>query len=274
MSPRNIDFAGKYRVPQGKSVSLREWDADDTAGLKSRDEAESIVKENLGALADLQYRLYAENRRALLIVLQAMDAGGKDGVIRHVMTGLNPQGCRVTPFKAPSATERDHDFLWRIHRAVPPRGEIGIFNRSHYEDVLIVRVRKMVPKSVWSRRYRQILRFERNLLENGIEILKFYLHISKSEQRKRLQKRIDDPRRNWKISRDDLSERKLWKDYIAAYEEALGRCSQSWTPWYVIPANKKWFRNLAVSQIVLERLRAMDPRLPAPVEDLTGYRVK
>ncbi len=255
------------RVKPGSRVRLAHWDTDAPGGVgkeKARVRTERVVAE----LPDWQYKLYVENRRALLIVLQAMDAGGKDGVIRRVMASLNPQGCRVTSFKAPSALELSHDFLWRVHAAVPARGEIGIFNRSHYEDVLIGRVKNLVPRRVWSRRYDQINDFERMLVENDVTILKFFLHISKEEQRERLQARLDDPTKHWKVDAADVEERKLWDEYRRAYEVALERCSTPWAPWYVVPADRKWFRDFAVSEIILEKLREMNPRFPPAKEDL------
>lgn len=255
------------------SSKLGDWDAGETFGFK-KDESHALLEKNVGRLAELEYRLYAESKRALLIVLQGMDASGKDGTVRHVMSGLNPQSCRVTSFKVPTAEEQAHDFLWRIHRAVPAHGEIGIFNRSHYEDVLIVRVRNLVPKSVWSKRYRQINDFEAMLAENGVHILKFFLHISKDEQRERLQARLKDKTKNWKFNPGDLEERKLWKDYQRAYEDALSRCSSKHAPWFVVPANKKWFRNLAVSQIIVETLEKLDMKFPKPAFDLSRVVVK
>jgi PPK2 family polyphosphate:nucleotide phosphotransferase len=262
-----MKFSKKFVVRPGHKVRLRDWDPDDAAGLK-KDAAENLLAHNVARLAKLQYRLYAESKRAVLIVLQGMDAAGKDGTLRHVMTGLNPQGCRVSSFKVPSAEERAHDFLWRIHKAVPAHGEIGIFNRSHYEDVLVVRVHNLVPKAVWSSRYEQINQFERILAANGTTILKFFLHISKDEQRRRLLERLDDPDKNWKLTAADAAERKLWKNYQRAYEDALSECSTNAALWFVIPANKKWFRNLAVSQIIVEALEKMDPQLPKPSADL------
>jgi PPK2 family polyphosphate:nucleotide phosphotransferase len=253
-------------------VHLADIDPDECLGME-KDQAEKKLARNLKRLAKLQYRLYAENRRALLIVLQAMDAGGKDGTIRHVMSNLNPQGCRVTPFKVPSAAEADHDYLWRIHQAVPPKGEIGVFNRSHYEEVLVVRVHRMVPKNVWRGRYRQINMFEEILTANNIVILKFFLHISRNEQKKRLEERLADPTRNWKFSETDLQERRLWKDYRRAYEDALTQCSSRTAPWFIIPANHKWFRNLAVSHIILETMEAMKMHFPKPGHDLARIRV-
>lgn len=263
-----MNLSKRLIVRPGQRVRLADWDADDAAGLK-KDDAQELLTRNVERLAALEYRLYAENRRALLVVLQGMDAAGKDGTIRHVMSGLNPQSCRVTAFKVPSAEERAHDFLWRIHKAVPAHGEIGIFNRSHYEDVLVVRVHKLVPESVWSARYSQINQFEEMLVANGTVILKFFLHISKDEQRQRLVERLDDRAKNWKITMADAVERRCWKDYQRAYEDALSRCSTDTAPWFIIPANKKWFRNLAVSQIIVEALEKMNPRLPKPPPGLS-----
>jgi PPK2 family polyphosphate:nucleotide phosphotransferase len=269
-----MNLSERYRVKPGARARLAKWDPDDTNGVDSKKEAGRIIERNVRRLNELQYLLYAENKRALLVILQAMDAGGKDGTIRHVMTGLNPQGCRVTPFKAPSAEELDHDFLWRIHRAVPPKGEIGIFNRSHYEDVLIVRVRELAPKAVWSKRYEQINAFERLLHDNGVQVVKFFLHISADEQKQRFQSRLDDPTKHWKLSPADFAERKLWDDYMAAYEDALSKCSTEQAPWYVIPANRKWFRNLAVSQILVETLEGLRMTFPEPAFDVSELRLE
>jgi PPK2 family polyphosphate:nucleotide phosphotransferase len=269
-----MKYHKRFRVKPGARVQLEERDPEDTGGLADKTKAEKPMQKNLARLSELQYLLYAEGRRALLVVLQAMDAGGKDGTIRHVMSGLNPQSCRVTSFKAPSAAELAHDFLWRIHAAVPAKGEIGIFNRSHYEDVLVARVRGLVREEVWRARYDQINRFEEFLLKNDIRILKFFLHISKSEQRKRLEERLKDPTKNWKISPADLAERKRWGDYVEAYEDALSRCSTEEAPWFIIPANHKWFRNLAVSQIIVEALDAMDMKFPAASFDVSKVRLK
>ncbi len=268
-----MNFTKKLCISPGSKVRLADWDANDTADLK-KDDAQELLGRNITRMAELEYRLYAEGQRSLLIVLQGMDAAGKDGTIRHVMTGLNPQSCRVTALKVPSAEERGRDFLWRIHKAVPARGEIGLFNRSHYEDVLVVRVHNLVPKSVWSARYEQINQFEGFLNATGTRVLKFFLHISKDEQRRRLLSRVDDPAKNWKITPADAAERRCWKEYQRAYEDALGACSTKTAPWFVIPANKKWFRNLAVSQIIVEALEEMDPRLPKPPPDLAQIVIK
>jgi PPK2 family polyphosphate:nucleotide phosphotransferase len=264
----------KHLVPPGQRAKLSARSTDDTGGIKDKSEAQPILARNTDRLVGLSYLLYAEGARSLLIVLQGMDTSGKDGTISHVMSGVNPQSCSVTSFKVPSEEERKHDFLWRIHKAVPRRGAIGIFNRSHYEDVLVVRVHGLVPKAVWAERYEQINAFERGLVQNDVHILKFFLHISKDEQKRRLQDRLDDPTRNWKFSPDDLKERKLWDDYMEAYEDALTKCSTPWAPWYVIPSDHKWHRNLAISHIVVETLTRMRMKLPKPEFDLSQIKVR
>jgi PPK2 family polyphosphate:nucleotide phosphotransferase len=252
----------RFRVDPGSNVQLSRWDPDDTAGFPDKASVAEKVEKNLARLSDLEYILYAEHRRSVLVVLQAMDAGGKDGAIRHLTGPLNPQSCKVVPFKTPCEHELAHDFLWRIHQAAPGKGEICIFNRSHYEDVLIVRVHDLVPRSVWSRRYDQINAFEEILARNDTHIVKFYLHISKKEQLKRLQARLDDPDRHWKTDPADFEERKHWEDYMQAYGAAISKCSTPYAPWFVIPANKKWFRNYAISQILVEELSGLDLRFP------------
>jgi PPK2 family polyphosphate:nucleotide phosphotransferase len=221
-------------------------------------------------LIDLQWRLYADGKHKLLIVLQAMDAGGKDGTVRHVFRGVNPQGVRVTSFKTPTADELAHDFLWRIHKAVPAAGMIGVFNRSHYEDVLIVRVQNLLPESVWRPRYEHINQFERMLADGGTTILKFYLHISSDEQKERLQSRLDDPKKRWKFSLEDVEKRKQWDQYQVAYEELLYRCTTPWAPWYVIPADQKWYRNLAISRVIVDTMKRLDPKFPPASDTLAG----
>ncbi len=263
-----MKVAKKLLVQPGRTMRLKKIDPGSTPGCDSKEKAAKDLPDMLEDLRVLQYRLFAENRRAVLVVLQAMDAAGKDGLVRSVFTGFNPQGCSVTPFKVPSAEERDHDFLWRIHKAVPPFGEIGVFNRSHYEDVLTVRVHGLVPPEVWKPRYDQINTFERQLTANGVTIVKFFLHISRAEQKKRLLERLDDPERNWKFSDGDLTERKCWDDYQAAYEDALGRCSKPDAPWYVIPSDHKWYRNWAVAHILLRTLKEMKLKFPAPLGDV------
>ncbi|MGI8745357.1 MAG: polyphosphate kinase 2 family protein [Bryobacteraceae bacterium] len=263
---KSVDIAKRCMVKPGSKVKLADWDPDNPLGIERDDKA---LARNLDRLNELQHVLYADRRHALLIVLQALDAGGKDGTIRHVMSGVNPQGCQVTSFKAPSSEELQHDFLWRIHRAVPPLGDIGIFNRSQYEDVLVVRVHDLAPKKVWSKRYRQINDFERILSANHVAILKFFLHISKEEQKKRFQSRLEDPTKNWKLSLPDFEERQRWDDYAKAYEVALRKCSTDWAPWYIIPSNDKWVRNYAISEIIVKTLEGMRLKYPAASIDLS-----
>jgi PPK2 family polyphosphate:nucleotide phosphotransferase len=267
-----MDLAKQFRVTPGSDARLKHRKPDDTAGWDDKQAARQRTARNVETLAALQYRLYAESRRSVLIVVQAMDAGGKDGVVRHVLSGLNPAGCHVTSFKVPSSEELSHDYLWRIHRAAPPRGSIGVFNRSHYEDVLVVRVKNLAPAPVWQRRYRQINEFERTLTEEGTTVVKFFIHISKEEQRERLLSRLEDPERNWKFRAGDLDERQRWNEYQCAYEDALTRCSTRYAPWYVIPGDHKWFRDLAVSEILVTRLKEMKPRFPAPFEDIAEFK--
>ncbi|HEV8242197.1 MAG TPA: polyphosphate kinase 2 family protein [Thermoanaerobaculia bacterium] len=267
MAHAHTDLAERLRLKPGKRVRLADVDPDDTLGLVGKAQAQRALRKNVEHIAALQERLFAEHRRALLVVFQALDAGGKDGTTRAVFSGVNPQGCRVTSFKAPTAVELEHDFLWRIHHATPARGDIGIFNRSQYEDVLVVRVDKLVPKAVWSRRYEQINRFERLLVDNGTAIVKIYLHISREEQAERLRERVDNPEKRWKFSPDDLRKRAQWDDYTIAYEDALRRCGTDYAPWYLVPANRNWVRNLAVAAIVRTKLEEMDPQLPEPKFD-------
>ena len=236
--------------------------------------AEEEFRQLRDDLIELQRRHYAANRDKLLIVFQAMDAGGKDGTIRRVFRGVNPQGVQVTSFKVPSKKELAHDFLWRVHQAVPGKGMIGVFNRSHYEDVLVVRVHHIVPESTWRPRYEQINNFEKMLVETGTVILKFYLHISKDEQRERFQAWIDEPAKNWKFSFDDLEKRKLWPDYMAAYEEMLNRTTTAWAPWHVIPADQKWYRNMAITRAIVNALKDLDPKYPEPEQALSGLKVE
>jgi PPK2 family polyphosphate:nucleotide phosphotransferase len=262
------NFSRKLMVHPGKKVRLASYDPDATLGWQKGRKAKESLEKAVAKLDDLQYLLYAERKHALLIVFQGLDASGKDGTIRHVMSGINPQGCRVTSFKEPSAEETAHDFLWRIHAAAPKIGDFGAFNRSHYEDVLVVRVHNLVPKDVWSQRYDQINEFEGILTANNVAILKFFLHISRDEQKKRFLQRLDDPKKQWKISEADFNERKYWDEYQKAYEAVLERCSTSHAPWFIIPANKKWFRNLAVSHVIVETLDRMRMKLPPPSPDV------
>lgn len=256
-----------YKIGPGQAVDLNKIATDDTGSFKDKNAAVIASQEHLQRLEKLQQSLYAEGKRSLLVVLQAMDTGGKDGTIRHVFSGVNPQGCSVVSFKTPSSEELAHDYLWRIHKAAPARGMITIFNRSHYESVLIERVHKLVPKEVWQRRYDHINAFEKLLTDEGTVVLKFFLHISKHEQLNRLQERQDDPKKTWKFQKGDFAERKLWKKYHNAYEDALTRCSTAHAPWYIIPADHKWFRNWLISDILVRTLEKMNPRYPRnPVE--------
>ena len=253
----------RYLIQPGHTVDLDEFDPDDTSLLPGgKAEAREQLPALVARLAEGQELLYAGHERKLLIVLQGTDTSGKDGTIRHTMRGFNPQGVRVVSFKKPSDEELDHDFLWRVHAKVPARGETVVFNRSHYEDVLIVRVRDLVPKAVWKARYDQIVTFERILSETGTTIIKFFLHISRDEQRKRLQARVDDPKKCWKFQPGDLEERKFWKDYIKAYEDALSKTSTEWAPWYVVPADQKWYRNYVVASVVADTLDKLKLRYP------------
>ena len=264
-----------YRVVPGKKFSLSSFDANDASLVPDgKKEGEEIVEKLSQRLDELQDLLYAAHDRALLVVLQGMDTAGKDGAIRKVFHSMDPLGIRAVSFGVPSAEELDHDFLWRVHRHAPRKGEVVIFNRSHYEDVLAVRVRQLAPEKVWRKRYDQINDFERLLVESGTTIVKFFLHIDAEEQRERLQKRIDDPAKRWKFRHGDLDDRKLWKEYTAAYEEALSKTSTEHAPWYVVPANRKWYRNVVVSQILVDTLESLNLRYPEPEESLDGIRVE
>jgi PPK2 family polyphosphate:nucleotide phosphotransferase len=267
------DLPRKLSVHHGKRVRLRNADAGRDFGWDetSAQATTALLAKELG---ELQYRLYAEGRHGVLVVLQAIDGGGKDSTIRHVFSAFNPQGCTVRAFKAPSAEELRHDYLWRIHQHVPPRGEITVFNRSYYEDVLVVRIDELVPKNVWQARYQQINDFERMLVESGIEVVKIFLHISRAEQRRRFEERIRDPRKQWKFDPQDLVKRAQWSDYAKAYDDMLRLCSTTIAPWYVIPADHKWLRDLAVTQIMVERLRALAPQFPKPKFNPRRTRVR
>jgi PPK2 family polyphosphate:nucleotide phosphotransferase len=267
-----VSFSKRFRVEPGAKVQLAEIDPADTGLAASKRAAKDALAGDVGALNDLQWALYAEGRQSLLIVLQAPDAGGKDGTIRKIFTAFNPQGCHVQSFKVPSTLERAHDFLWRVHPHAPPRGGVTIFNRSHYEDVLVVRVRNLAPEAVWRPRYDHINAFERLLADSGTRILKFYLHISKEEQLARFAARLDDPTKNWKISEVDYEERAYWDDYVSAFEETFERCSTDIAPWYVIPADRKWYRNLVIARIVREEMEAMNFQMPRPTVDLEDIR--
>jgi PPK2 family polyphosphate:nucleotide phosphotransferase len=268
----------KFRVPEGKRLNLKNHPTDFTGNYTDKKEAVEDLKKNVERLAELQDVLYAENKHALLIIFQAMDAAGKDGAIKHVMSGLNPQGCEVTSFKQPSAEELDHDFLWRSMKRLPERGRIGIFNRSYYEDVLIVRVHadilqiQQLPERIknspiiWKKRFEQIRNFENYLTENGVHVLKFFLNVSKEEQKNRFLARIETPEKNWKFSASDAKERAFWDDYMRAYTDALQNTSTKNAPWYVIPADKKWFTRTAVSEIIIKKMESLDLQYPAVSE--------
>ncbi|MCC6621343.1 MAG: polyphosphate kinase 2 family protein [Deltaproteobacteria bacterium] len=269
-----MSFVDRYRVSQADTLDLSRWDPRDTSpfdGDKSDGEKRfGALNKRLEALQEL---LYADGRHKVLIVLQGMDTAGKDGAIRLIFDGVNPVGVKVASFKRPTPIELAHDYLWRVHAQTPGAGEIVIFNRSHYEDVLVVRVRKLVEEARWQRRYEHIAAFEKLLADEGTTILKFFLHISKEEQRERLQERLDDPEKNWKFDPNDLEERKLWDGYQAAYADALARTSRPWAPWYIIPADKKWYRNVVISTVIVEALEKLGLRHPPAAPGLTDLKV-
>ena len=269
-----MNYLKQFRVAPGSKVDLGTIDA----GFKDKHESHEHALPEIEAynqkLHDLQYLMYAEGKRSLLICLQGRDAAGKDGTINHVLGAMNPQGCMVTGFKVPSKEEAAHDFLWRYHQHTPGKGQVAIFNRSHYEDVLVVRVHDLVPKKVWSTRYAQINDFEKTLADNGTHILKFYLHIDPDEQLERFKQRIEDPARHWKISDGDYAERPFWDAYTEAFEDALGKTSKKHAPWFVIPSNHKWFRNLAISRIISETLESLNMKFPAPTVDIDEIKKK
>lgn len=268
-----MKFYKKFIVKPGTKVSLKDIDPRDTGNLK-KSEVRDRFEENRDRLAVAQEKLYAEDKRSLLIVLQAMDAGGKDGTIKHVFGSMNAQGCHVVSFKAPNDEERKHDYLWRVHKALPPKGLVTIFNRSHYEDILIARVRKLVPKDVWKKRYDEINTFERFVANDNTHILKFFLHISKEEQLRRFWERASDPSRHWKLTEADFTEREKWDEYQEANQDMLTKCSTEDAPWFVIPADKKWFRNLAISQIVADYMEGLGMKFPEPSVDPAEIRRK
>src|SRR5215831_9844376 len=269
-----MDYREKFAVAPGAKIRLAKIDASYTGKHESHEKAQPEIEKQVQRIDKLQYLLYADANQSLLVVLQALDAAGKDGVIRHVFSGMNPQGTFVFGFKQPSKLEAAHDFLWRAHLRVPGKGEVVIFNRSHYEDVLVVRVHQLVDRSVWSKRYDLINDFETMLSRNGTTILKFFLHISLGEQLARFKQRLDDPSRHWKISDSDYSERELWPKYVEAYEDAMALTSTKHAPWYIIPANHKWFRNLAVSQIIADTMDDMGLKLPPTHVDIADIRRK
>lgn len=265
-------FLRRHLIPGNKRVSLQAYDTVETLGLE-KDAAKVELTDILKQIAFLQHRLMAEARRSLLVVIQGRDASGKDGLVRHVMSGLNPAGVRVTSFKVPSGAEVEHDYLWRCHAVTPARGEIGVWNRSHYEDILVPRVKNLVDEDTWRRRYRHIREFERLLVEENTRVAKFYLHVSHEVQRQRLQKRVDNPESGWKHNPSDLTDRAIWPRYEKAYEELLEETSRPEAPWFIIPADVKWGRDLLFAKILLAILEEMDPRLPAPDENLRGITV-
>jgi PPK2 family polyphosphate:nucleotide phosphotransferase len=269
-----MNYRERFTVKPGSKVNLGKIDPSSTVDGMDRKDAEPDIEQDRQRLFKLQYEMYAEDKHSLLIVLQALDAGGKDGTVNHVLSAMNPQGCTVTSFKTPSPEERAHDFLWRVHPHVPERGHVAVFNRSHYEDVLIVRVHDLVPKSVWSERYEIINEFEELVASHGTQIIKFFLHISREEQLERFKDRLDDPARHWKISESDYSERELWDEYTKAFEDALSKCSTDHAPWFVIPSNKKWFRNFTVARIVVETMESFGMKSPKATVDIDDIRRK
>lgn len=261
-----------HPVEEGKHIHLGDHDANDTSGFSGgKDQAREKQVELTARLDALQEKLYAEHRHKILIVLQGMDTSGKDGTVRAVFDGINPQGVRITSFKVPTAEEMDHDYLWRVHQEVPRKGEIVVFNRSHYEDVLVVRVHEIVTKQEWKRRYAQINNLEQMLSEEGTTILKFFLHIDKDEQKQRLLDRLNDPAKHWKFNPGDLKERELWQAYTQAYEDVLGKTSFSHAPWYIVPANKKWYRNLFIATALVETLENLAIQTPPTLPDADQY---
>jgi PPK2 family polyphosphate:nucleotide phosphotransferase len=269
-----VDRFARHLQFRGRKLRLADWSPSATPGCKKKDEAAKRVARNLERIDVQQYLLHADASRSLLIVLQGMDTSGKDGLIRNVLTVFNPQGCRVWPFKVPTTEEASHDFLWRIHQAAPARGQVAVFNRSHYEDVLAVRVHQLAPKAEWTRRFEVINAFERHLEAQGARVLKFFLHISRKEQLERLLARLDDPLKRWKFSTGDISERVLWGDYQRAYEDALARCNTRHAPWHIVPADHKWYRDLAVSEVIADALESMDLRVPVVKLDVKRLRTR
>jgi PPK2 family polyphosphate:nucleotide phosphotransferase len=267
------NIAEPYRITKGRKFRLKHCDPNDTGAIKSKDEAAKLLEHGTGLLCDMQAKLFAQDKWALLIIFQAMDAAGKDGAIKHVMSGINPQGCDVTAFKAPSPEELDHDYLWRAHKALPERGKIGIFNRSYYEEVLVVRVhrgllqperlpKKLIHDGIWDQRYKEINHFERYLADNGVVVRKFFLHLSKGEQKKRFLSRLEDPQKNWKFSMADIKERGYWDKYQETYEEMIQETASKDAPWYVVPADNKWFTRLVISAAIVETLEGLKLEYP------------
>ncbi|MEZ5458453.1 MAG: polyphosphate kinase 2 family protein [Steroidobacteraceae bacterium] len=267
------DIPASLRVQPGGRFRMRDGDAARNFGWE-RETAEIATVENLRRLGELQYKMYADGRHAMLVVLQAIDGGGKDSTIRRVFSAFNPQGCSVTAFKAPTSAELARDFLWRVHAAVPAKGTVAVFNRSHYEDVLVVRVDRLVPESVWAARYDRINEFERLIADGGTRVVKIFLQISRDEQKLRFQQRLDERAKQWKFDPDDLRKRAQWGEYRSAFEAALSRCSTTWAPWYAVPADRKWFRDLAVSQILLQEFEQLPLRWPVPGYDPRTIRIR
>ncbi len=268
-----MELKAKNIITPGALVNLDDYPPEYTGTYEKKGQTKKPLKKLHKQLLALQGLLYAESQHALLIILQGMDTCGKDGTIRRVMEGVNVQGCDVVSFKVPTADELSRDFLWRAHKAVPSKGQIGIFNRSHYEDVLVVRVHNLVPERLWTQRYQQINDFERLLVESGTVVLKFFLHISKAEQKERLESRISDPTKHWKVEASDIRERAYWDDYMQAYEVMLQKCSTDWAPWHIIPANKKWYRNLVITECIVEALKKLDMQYPEPAIDVTKLTI-
>jgi PPK2 family polyphosphate:nucleotide phosphotransferase len=267
------DFSKPYRVDNGKKFRLKDFEPDDTSGVKSKKQAEKVLPLGIERMVDLQDKLYAQDRWAILLIFQAMDAAGKDGVIKHVMSGVNPQGCQVYSFKQPSAEELDHDFMWRTNKCIPERGRIGIFNRSYYEEVLVVRVHKellerekmppsLVTRDIWNERFADINAYEQYLSRNGVVIRKFFLNLSKDEQKRRFLKRLDEPDKNWKLSSADIAERERWPEYMTAYEEMIQNTATPHAPWYVVPADNKWYTRLVVAAAIVHALEDLNLHYP------------
>jgi len=267
-----MSYANEFRIKPGNKVNLAKIDAGYHGGYDNEEAVSAEMEKSSQRLTELQALMYAENKHSLLIVLQAMDGGGKDGTIHHVMAAMNPQGCSVASFKVPTAEELSHDYLWRIHKMTPGKGHITVFNRSHYEDVLVVRVHNLVSKEIWSKRYNEINEFERELANSGTTMVKFFLHIDKEEQLERFRDRLEAPDKQWKISDSDYTEREYWDEYQRAYMDVLSKCSFNYAPWYVIPANRKWFRDLAVSQILVETMEGLKMKYPEPSVDLVAIK--
>jgi PPK2 family polyphosphate:nucleotide phosphotransferase len=260
-------------VEPGSAAGLSKRQTDDRAGLTGKAEAKKELANLVDELSLLHNRLYAEAKRSLLLVLQGLDASGKDGTIKSVLTGVNPQGCRIVSFKEPSATELAHDYLRRVHIACPERGEVGIFNRSHYEDVVTARVRRLVPKKIWSRRPHHIREFERLLVDEGATVVKVFLHVSREEQGERLRERLANPEKAWKFRRGDLDDRARWDEFMRAYDDVIGETSTEWAPWYIVPADHNWVRNVLVARILVDALRRIDPQLPPPEQGLSELEI-